>query len=119
MENYIHNMSANRIGNAITATYAIEGDKVDIELLIPLDKSVASTDAYIYKDQIKIVNAVVASYKGNPIGLRDACNSLNQYIIEHEMQPITIGYNVTRKMDMINPDNTEIDVYVGINPNIL
>lgn len=33
--------------------------------------------------------------------------------------PITVGYNVTKKMDMLNPENTEIDVYVGISPNIL
>ena len=35
------------------------------------------------------------------------------------MQPITSGYNVTRKLDLLNPKNTEVDVFVGINPNIL
>ena len=39
--------------------------------------------------------------------------------MEHNLQPITVGYNVTKKMDMLNPENTEIDVYVGISPNIL
>ena len=65
------------------------------------------------------MNAVVASYRGNPMGLQNACNELNQYIMENKLQPITVGYNVTKKVDPLNIDNTEIDVYVGISPNIL
>lgn len=119
MENYIQNAGAKRVGNPITATYAIEGDTIDVELLMPINMIINSTDKFVFKSQIKIVNAVVAAYKGHPIGLQDACNQLNQYIMEHKLQPITVGYNVTKKMDMLNPENTEIDVYVGISPNIL
>ena len=86
---------------------------------MPIDRSIASTDRFVFKNQIKIVNAVVACYKGHPMGLQEACNQLNQYIVEHKLQPITVGYNVTKKTDILNPENTEIDVYVGISPNVL
>lgn len=119
MESYIQSSGAKRVGNPITATYELEGDEIDIELLMPIDKSIESMDKFDFKNQIKIVNAVVASYIGHPMGLQDACNQLNQYIMERRLQPITVGYNVTKKTDMLNPDNTEIDVYVGISPNIL
>jgi len=119
MESHIQNTGAKRIENPITATYAVEGDEIDIELLIPIDKSIDSTDKFVFKNQIKIVNAVVACYKGHPMGLQEACNQLNQYIVEHKLQPITVGYNVTKKTDMLSPENTEIDVYVGISPNVL
>lgn len=119
MESYIQKAGAKRVGNPITATYAVEGDMIDIELLMPVDKSIASTDKFVFKNQIKIVNAVVAEYKGHPMGLQEACNQLNQYIMEHKLQPITVGYNVTKKTDILSPENTEVDVYVGINPNIL
>lgn len=119
MELYIHNSGAKRVGNPITATYGIENDVIEVELLMPIDMSIDSTDRFVFKNQIKIVNAVVASYKGHPMGLQDACNQLNQYVMEHKLQPITVGYNVTKKTDMLNPENTEIDVYVGISPNIL
>lgn len=119
MENYIQSAGAKRVGNPITATYELEGDEIDIELLMPIDKSIESMDKFDFKNQIKIVNAVVASYIGHPMGLQDACNQLNQYIMERRLQPITVGYNVTKKTDMLNPENTEIDVYVGISPNIL
>ncbi|MGN0316442.1 MAG: hypothetical protein ACI4E1_00730 [Lachnospira sp.] len=119
MELYIHNSGAKRVGNPITATYGIENDVIEVELLMPIDMSIDSTDRFVFKNQIKIVNAVIASYKGHPMGLQDVCNQLNQYIMEHKLQPITVGYNVTKKTDMLNTENTEIDVYVGISPNIL
>lgn len=119
MESYIHSTGAKPVDHPITATYTVEGDVIDIELLIPIDKSIDSTDKFIFKRQIKIVNAIVAEYKGNPIGLQDACNLLNQYIMEHRLQPITVGYNVTKKADILSPQNTEIDIYVGISPNIV
>lgn len=119
MEDYIQNVGAKRVGNPVTATYAIEGDTIDVELLMPIDTSIKSTDKFVFKNQIKIVNALVASYKGHPMGLQEACKQLNQYIMEHNLQPITAGYNVTKKTDMLNPENTEVDVYVGISPNTL
>ena len=119
MEAYIKNAGAKRVGNPITATYAVEYDEIDVELIMPIDMSMDSTDKFVFKDQIKIVNAVVVAYKGHPIGLQEACNQLNQYIVEHKLQPITVGYNVTKKTDMLSLENTEIDVYVGISPNIL
>ena len=119
MEDYIKNAGAKRVSNPITATYAVEDDEIDVELIMPIDMSIDSTDKFVFKDQIKIVNAVVAAYKGHPIGLQEACNHLNKYIVENKLQPITVGYNVTKKTDMLSLENTEIDVYVGISPNIL
>ena len=85
MEICIQNSGATRAGNPITATYAIEADMIDVELLMPTDKTIESTDKFVFKNQIKIVNAVVASYKGHPIGLQEVCNQLNQYIMEHKL----------------------------------
>lgn len=119
MESCIQNAGAKRVGNPITATYAIEGDIIDVELLMPIDMIINSTDKFVFKSQIKIVNAVNAAYKGHLMGLQEAYNQLNQYIKERKLQPITAGYNVTNKNDALNPENTEIDIYVGISPNIL
>lgn len=66
-----------------------------------------------------MVNAVVVKHIGNPNSLQISCEELNQYIINNQLNPITVGYNVTKKVDKINLENTEIDVYVGINPNYL
>lgn len=119
MEKYIQSVGAKWIGNPIIATYSVEGDVVDVELLVPVDRYIESYGEFVFKKQLKIVNAVVAQYKGNPVGLQSVCNQLYQYILEHKMQPITAGYNVTLKTNIMDLENTEINVYVGINPNIL
>ena len=119
MEEAVNGAGAKRIGSPITATYGVEGEKVDVELLLPIDKKIESIGNYTYKEKIKIVNAVVAKYVGNPTGLQNACNELNQYIIEHKLVPITVGYNGTKKINPMNMEETEIEVYVGISPNIL
>ena len=119
MEYKMKSVGAERIGNPITATYTVEKDGIDVEVLLPINKEMDDIGAYKYKERIKIVNAVLLSYKGNPTGLQNACNELNQYMAEHQLQPITVGYNITKHIDTINVENTEIDVYVGINPNVL
>lgn len=92
---------------------------MDIEILLPINKKVEDSVQYTYKEKLKIVNAIVAKHRGNAAELQNTCNELNQYIVEHQLIPITAGYNVTRKVNPANPQDTEIDVYVGISPNIL
>lgn len=77
MESYIQSAGAKRVGNPITATYELEGDEIDIELLMPIDKSIESMDKFDFKNQIKIVNAVVASYIGHPMGVQDECINID------------------------------------------
>lgn len=90
LESMVAKAGAGKTGSVITATYSMEGEVMDIELLQPVDRKV-----------------------------QDTCNELNQYMMDNQLMPITAGYNVTRNVDPINIENTEIDVYVGINPNIV
>ncbi len=110
---------AERVGYPITVTYSMEGELIDVEVLLPISKRIPSTGKYVFKEKLLITNALMVKHVGNPAGLQAVCNELNNYIMENKLMPITVGYNVTRKVDMINPNNTEIDVYVGISPNIL
>lgn len=121
MESILHKLGAKRNANPVTATFGIDKDIIDVEILFPIDKCISGADIgkYIFKEKVQIVNAVVVTYKGHPNGLQDACNELNRYIVENNLQPITVGYNVTKYEDKMNINNTEIDVYVGINPNVL
>ena len=119
MDAILNTKGVKRCGYPIMATYGVEGIILDVELIIPIDGRIENADKYVFKEKIKIVNAAKLIYKGHPNGLQGACNELNKYIMENNLQPITVGYNVTRKVDMLNIDDTEIDVYVGISPNIL
>ena len=119
MDAILNTKGVKRCGYPIMATYGVEEATLDVELIVPIDGRIENAGEYVFKEKIKIVNAAKLIYRGHPNGLQDACNELNKYIIEKNLQPITVGYNVTRKVDMLNIDDTEIDVYVGISPNIL
>lgn len=119
MEQKIKDANVERSGNPITATYAMDTDGIEIEVLLPISKKMESIGDYKFKEKVRITNAVLLSYKGNPAGLQSVCNELNQFMVENQLQPITVGYNITKHIDPNNVEDTEIDVYVGISPNIL
>lgn len=119
MEQKIKDANVERLGNPITATYTMDAGGVEIEILLPINQKMECVGDYKFKEKIRITNAALLSYKGNPAGLQNACNELNQYMVENQLQPITVGYNITKNIDPNNIEDTEIDVYVGISPNIL
>lgn len=119
LELQVKTSGAERIGYPISVTYGMEGELIDVEVLLPINKRIPSSGKYVFKEKLLITNALMVKHVGNPAGLQAVCNELNSYIMENKLVPITVGYNVTRKVDMLNPNNTEIDVYVGISPNIL
>lgn len=119
MENEVISAGAKRMGMPITVTYGVENDIMEVEILLPIDKKINNTGKFCYKEKIKIVNALMAKHRGNPMQLQNTCNELNRYIVEHNLVPITAGYNVTTKVNPLDVEDTEVDVYVGISPNIL
>ncbi len=119
MEMKLNAVGAKRVAYPIVATYGVDKEYMDVEILVPMDKSTGDIGNFIYKEEIKIVNAVMMYYEGNPVGLQGACDELSQYIEDKKLQPITVGYNVTKNIDPVNIENTISNIYVGISPNIL
>lgn len=134
LDKYIKGTGAVSTGLPVTATYAIEnssgGPKIDMELLIPLDRDISKEVSEGVKQntldkgvrflpEFILTNAVKIKHKGNPSRIQESLNVLNEYIAEKKLVPITVGYNVTVKQpkSMAEIDEMEIDTYVGINPN--
>lgn len=122
---FLQDNGAKKAGSVVTATFAIEtlnGQSVlDMEILIPLDKEIAVSGEYTFKPVFHIVNALYARHEGNPSTLQNTYNEMLAYINQNNLQQITAGYNVQVK-DMLpgmSPDDMIIDVYIGMNPNIM
>lgn len=121
MEKVILEAGLQRKGTPVTATHEMKDGTIDIEILLPVDGDLSriNNEKYKTKKKVHIVNAVVACYFGNPDGVQEAYDELNRYIVNNELQAITVGYNVTKKINPLDIENTELEIYVGINPNIL
>lgn len=123
MKNFIKNEGSKCMGSPITATFGINVDNgnriIDVEILIPVDRKIDHGEEYVLKEQFKLENALMIRHIGNPMLIQESFNELNQYIMDNHLVPITVGYNVTVNSDAGDIENTEIDIYVGISPNVL
>ena len=120
LEEKVNLAGAKRADYPITIIYGMgEDGMIEAAVLLPINRRIDDINGYVFKERIKIVNALTVRHKGNPVKLRETYNELNQYISRNNLVPITAGYNITRKIDMTDVNNTEIDIYVGISPNIL
>lgn len=109
---------ANNGETIITTTKAVEIiDKqqiLDVEILIPVSYRIPCSEPYVFKEKIKIDNALY--FREDDITkLQDTMNKMNQYILDNRLQPITSAYLVQTKQD----NKMITDIYIGINPNIL
>lgn len=102
----------------ITTTKAIEivdnEQILDVEILLPVSYRIPCSDPYLYKEKIKIVNALYVR-EDDITKLQDTMNKMDQYILNNKLQPITSAYLVQTKQD----NKIIADIYIGINPNIL
>ena len=124
-ENLIQENKACKTGPTVTVTYAVENEfgqsVMDIEVLIPLDKKIATYSDFKFKPLFRLNNAVKIRHEGNPAMLQNSANELMQYINSHDLMPITAGYNVTVRepASQNDVDNMIVDMYVGVCDNIL
>ena len=125
IEKLLTETGTNKAAPATTTTFSVEQGisepVMDIEILIPLDREIVPPTGYIWKPRILLTNALMIQHIGNPSTLQNTVNELNAYIVEHQLVPITTGYNVTVKeaKTPLELDSMEVDIYVGISPNLL
>ena len=95
-------------GPTITAIHSIANDCgdqiIDIEIIVPINGVMASTDEFIYKDTFEINNALMFRHIGNPLTMNTEMQEFNQYIVRSASSPSEI-------------DNIIMDIYVGVKSN--
>ena len=91
----------------------------DIEFLIPIDKKIKENSAFKFKPLFKLVNAVKLRHEGSLSKIKESEYILNEYISQNALQSVTqIYYLFIQSTEYDNGDNI-VDIYKGINENIL
>jgi len=123
MAEYVKAHGASKNGFPITATYAVDPatQAMDMEVYIPIDAEVPSSDKFIFKPRLYLANCLRYSYKGNPMLLEQSIINLNQYIADNKLTPMTVGFNVAKHQatSQEDLDKFEVDIYISVSPNIL
>lgn len=71
------------------------------------------------KNVISVRRKMTQIELGIEAGLQSVYNELNAYIAIHKLQPVTPAFSVSLNPFANTQEKVNIDIYVGINPNIL
>lgn len=85
---------------------------LDLEFLVPVSKEFKSTEFYVYKPQLTLLNAVRARHSGTFDTLNNSRKKMQEYLTQKGYQPITDYYYYINNSSLV-------DIYVGINGNIV
>ena len=111
----------------ITVTFGIEKKSkeeqvFDLELILELKNDSSSTylpDGFVNKSELYITNALYLRYQGSNKDSINAFNEINNYLISNKLQAITPAYSVSNNPFNQSDGNIDLEIYIGINPNII
>lgn len=93
-------------------TYGTDETILDLEFFVPVGKEFKSNEFYVYKPQFKLCNAIRARHSGTYDTLVNSRKRIQDYLSQNSYQPITDYYYYVSR-------NNLVDIYVGINGNIV
>lgn len=109
-----------------TVTHGIEktekGTELDLEIIIELQNRIEDIqipEGLLVKEKIYITNALYKHYEGSSIGSNTAYNEIKEFLIKNKLQAITPAYSVSKHPFSQSETQMNLDIYVGINPNIM
>ena len=91
----------------------------NMEVLIPVSQEPAACEEYQNKPIFKLLNAVSARHEGNLADMDKIEQRLRAYANSKAYQIITNPYYSIVRLDPESPGGAIIDIYLGINANIL
>ena len=89
------------------------------EILIPVNRDFEPCEQYGKKEIFKLINAVSARHEGVFSDSGKTEQRLLDYIREKSYHMITLPYYSVVRLDPDNPGSCILDIYIGVNYNIL
>lgn len=96
-----------------------EDDMINAEILVPVEGSIKNCNEFKYKPLFRLINAVTIRHEGSLNTLSETEDFLKKFIKEKAYEPITPSYYVVVRNDDDQSINCIIDIYIGINYNLL
>lgn len=114
------------VSSITTVTFGTKKDQnykplMDLEILLNIQnqQKIELPYGFCKKEKIQIVNALKCCYTGLNENVIQIYNELNKYIERNKIQPITPIYSVNKNPYIQENGRIDLDLYIGINPNIL
>ena len=96
-----------------------DGQYQNMEILIPVDHEFEPCEQYGRKNTFKLINAVSVRHEGDFSETKKTEQKLLDFVKEKSYQMITKPYYSIVRLDDEHIGNCIIDIYIGVNYNIL
>lgn len=91
----------------------------NMEILIPVNQEFEACEQYGKKEAFKLINAVSARHEGGFSESEKTEQRLLDYIRDKSYQMITLPYYSIVRLDEAHAGSCIMDIYIGVNYNIL
>ncbi len=115
----LHNLGLSSVGRTLFTIKEKSGfqDMIDVKVMIPVDGELKSCDEYVHKPIFRLINAVTIRHEGNINDIDDTLSTLRAHITRMSYETVTEPYYSVVRTD--SSGDSIIDIYVGINYNVL
>lgn len=114
----IHALDLEVNDNIIFTRHSSENQQIT-EMMIPVRGEISHFGGFEYKPCLKLINAVTIRHEGGIGKIGSTEKKLTDYISECHLEPVTAPYYVVVRGDEKSAEDCIIDIYIGINYNIL
>jgi len=111
---YISARGAKKLDGSISATYAVMGDVMDIEVMIPINCEIPSNDEFLFKPEFRLTNCIKISHNDSVARLQETIEKLGQYITNHMLTPSSACFIVMHNEIATSNEVAKADIYVPI-----
>ncbi|MDR3238733.1 MAG: hypothetical protein LBT44_01420 [Clostridiales bacterium] len=119
---YIKTYNADKAGYLISTTFCVDQQtqKMDTIFYLPINKEIPSSEDFVFKPHLYLINCVMIKYKGNPQNMQPAVDGLTRHVQQNNLVPISTLYSVNQNeiLRQEDLDKFEVDIYMSISPNI-
>ena len=91
-----------------------EEEKVNTEILIPVEGNISTCDEFQYKPFFQLLDAVTIRHEGNLEQLPQSEQTLKEFIQKNHYKAITPTYYVIVRNCETHLNNCIIDIYIGV-----
>ena len=121
---FIEDQKLKIVGPKISTTHFINQSgqgSIDMEILIPVDKTFEEREDYKLKKELKLVNCLSVAHIGNPADFQKKVLELQKYIKDNKLTPISNLYTLSLRDPEAKTGEAKFQAicYISINPNIL
>ena len=118
LNRHVESEGAKRIGSIITAVHSLhlETKVSDIEIFLPIDKKIPSTDEHKYMDKFELHNCITAHFKGGSCFLPNLYTEIYHRAKNMKLELEMPFYNVFLKdpNEIFGTTLVHLDIYVTV-----